>query len=662
MAKSGSTKVNVTPDGYIYLLFSWTAGTPNTANNYTPVNWNLKLVSTGHNAGFNSSVAKNWSVTVDGTTKSGTNTVGLSVGGTKTLASGSKNIYHNSNGDKTFNYSFSQEFGITYSGSSIGTKTGSGSGTLDTIPRGSVLGTIAGFTFGNAITIPITKYSSSFTDTLEILVGGTVVKTVSSITNNASVSFTSTELNNIYAKLPNVTSATVTFRLTTKSGSTTIGTSTKTAKGTIPSTVKPSISSVSLVEGTSGLAAAFGAYIQNKSTISGTVNASAGTGSSIETYSIKINGSIYTSKTFKTNVLKTSGTNSCVVTVTDKRGRTATSTVNFTVTAYSIPTITNFSVVRCNADGTENVEGSYAKVNGTAAITSLLSKNTKSFKLEYKLNKSSTWTTLETYTAGYTYTITNKIVPNISVDDPYDFRIVATDYFGAIPSKTISLSSAFTILDIKANGKGIAFGRVSTEDNVFDLGFLKTYLPELVYMGGQEKNDNEKNIYFTSSPNAQYKHSAKLYGGNGASDTTIGMWDSLKNLLIFRYLSDKRQFHFGSDMGLFQNNRPILIDKLFNNGQNSGTLKLNNGLMLQWGKVSITPTAANSNYNADIFFPTAYSTKPNIFIVPQTSAPNIMSWSIGQSSTRTDYFTIYLNRTTAVATSFHWFAIGYVNS
>lgn len=355
MAKSGSTTVNVTSDGYIKLRYSWSAGTPNIANNFTPVNWTLQLISSNSSANINSSAAKDYSVTTDGTPKTSTNTIGLSGGATKTLASGSKNIYHNADGTKSFSYSFSQEIGITYSGSAIGTISGSGTGTLDPIYRSSVLGTINAFTIGNAITIPITKYSSSFYDVLTISVGGTVVKTVNGITNNASVTFTSTELNNVYAKLPSATSGTFTFKLTTKTSSsgTVVGTNTKTVKGTISSTIKPTISSVSIAEYVSGLATKFGAYIQNKSRISGTINANAGTGSSIESYKTTINGATYTSSSFTTGVLKTSGSNSYSVTVTDKRGRTASLSGTFNVTAYSSPTISNFKVVRSDASGNE---------------------------------------------------------------------------------------------------------------------------------------------------------------------------------------------------------------------------------------------------------------------------------------------------------------------
>lgn len=46
MAKSGYKDFAVTSDDYIKLRYSWSAGTPNIANNFTPVNWSLQLIST----------------------------------------------------------------------------------------------------------------------------------------------------------------------------------------------------------------------------------------------------------------------------------------------------------------------------------------------------------------------------------------------------------------------------------------------------------------------------------------------------------------------------------------------------------------------------------------------------------------------------------------
>ena len=656
MAKSGYKDVAVA--NYITLRFSWTAGTQNIASNYTPVSWKLQLISSNSTANINSTASKDYSVTVDGSKKTGTNTVGLSGGATKTLASGSKNIYHDSDGTCTFSYSFSQEFAITYSGESVGTKSGSGTGTLDRIPRKSVLGTISNFTIGSAINIPITKYYSGFSDTLVIKLGS-FTKTITGITNGYDVSFTTAELNSIYKELPSATKGTFTFTLTTKSGDTTIGTSSKTATGAINANIKPSISSVALSEAVSGINAQFGGYVQDQSKIKGTITAAAGNGSSIASYKTVINGNIYTASTFTTAALKTSGSNTYTVTVTDKRGRTASTSGTFTVIAYSIPQISTLDVIRCLADGTEDIEGEYVKINVSSSISSVNSKNTKSFKLEYKKKTATTWTAIQTYTAGYTYTVTNSVKSGFTGDIPYDFRITAVDFFHTA-TKLASISTAYTIMDFKNDGTGIAFGRVATDSNTFDVGFDKTYLSDTVYMGGSARNDNEKSIYFQSTGNGQYTHNAKLYGGSGSSQASIGMWDSLNSHLIYRYLCDLEEFHFGAGIPILQNGKPILVEALFNNGQNSGNFRLNNGFCIQWGKVSVTPEAANTTYHMAVKFSTAYSTKPNVFIIGQSSAPQNYSFSIGQGLTDLSGFGIYINRTTATATSFHWVAIGKV--
>lgn len=529
-------------------------------------------------------------------------------------------------------------------------------------PAASVLGSISSFTFGNAINIPITKYNSGFYDVLTISVGGTTIKTVNGIVNGDDITFTSTELNNIYAKLPSATKGTVTFKLTTKTSSSgsTVGTSTKTATGTIPSSVKPTISGITLAEATSGLATKFGAYIQNKSKITGTVNASAGSGSSISAYKTTINGSSYTSKTFTTGVLKTSGTNTITTTVTDKRGRTATYSTTFSVLAYSKPSISTFKVERCNADGTLNDEGINFKVSVKSSITALNNKNDSKYVLQYKLSSVDTWTTITNSLSGYAPN-TSWVVTNIAlnIDNVYDFKLTISDYFESVP-KSYNVAESFTLMNFGADGHSMAIGGVAEDKDVLDIKMEKTYFSDNNYMGGSARNDNEKNIYFQSTGNGQYNHNAKLYGASGTSETSIGMWDSLNAHLIYRYLCGKEEFHFAANMPILQNGNPILVEALFNHGANSGNFRLNNGFCIQWGKVSITPEAANTTYHMAVKFPTAFASKPNVFIVGQSSAPQVFSFSIGQGSTDTAAFDLYINRTTASATSFHWVAIGKV--
>lgn len=654
MATSGYKDVSVA--SYITLRYSWTAGTQNIAKNYTPISWKLQLISSNSSANINSSASKDYTVTTDGSKKTGTNTVGLSGGATKTLASGSKNIYHDSDGTCTFNYSFSQEFAITYSGKAIGTISGSGTGTLNTIPRKSVLGTISNFTIGNAINIPITKYSSSFTDTLTIKLGSTTIKTISSITNGYDVPFTTAELNNIYSLLPSATKGTFTFTLTTKSGTTTIGSVSKTAVGTIKADIKPSISSIALSEAAAGINAQFGGYVQSRSKIKGTVTAAAGNGSSIATYKTVINGNTYTASTFTTGVLKTSGSNTYTTTVKDKRGRTATKSGTFTVIAYSIPKITEFEAVRCLADGTEDVTGEYVKINASSSITAVNNKNSKSFKIEYKKKTDTVWTTLATYTGGYTYTLTDSIQPNFSGDSPYNFRITAVDFFHSA-IKTESISTAYALIDFKGDGTGIAFGKVSTESDVLDIGYRKAYIPAMTYVGGDKNHDDEKNIYFKTTDAAEKPSNCKLYGGSGTSTVGIGMFDVGNERAILRYFPDENRLDLETNL-IWHNSYIVEAFRGKTFGAATGRIHYESGLLMQWGTVTITPVA-NTPTSAKVTFPLAYDSIPNIQVSGLTSVPGFSVTGVGHSNDSASSTDIYVTRTTTTPTVIRWYAIGF---
>lgn len=136
MATSGNTSITVT--SYDTLKFSWNRTSYSVENNTSTISWSLDLIA-GAYGYISSSASKDWSVTINGKTWSGTNTVGVANNATKNLASGSTTIPHNADGSKTFAYSFSQEFAITFSGAYIGTKSGSGSGVLTNIPRAATI-------------------------------------------------------------------------------------------------------------------------------------------------------------------------------------------------------------------------------------------------------------------------------------------------------------------------------------------------------------------------------------------------------------------------------------------------------------------------------------------------------------------------------------------
>lgn len=372
MATSGSIRTNVTNDGYIYLQLSWSEASQSIEGNYTNINWNLRLISTGHGANIVSSAAKSCTIKFNGTTVfNGTVNIGLSAGQTKTLRSGSNfRINHNSDGKKTFSYSFSQQINITYSGVHIGTKSASGNGTLDTIPRASSISSISGNTIGSSVTVNIDRKASSFTHRVYYSFGNTKNYLLES---GVGTSLTFTPAMSDCASVPNAASGTATIRVDTYSGSTKIGTASKNFTLNVPADVKPTIESFTAerIDGT--VPSDWGIYVKGKSkaklTISGA--AAGGYGATLKSYSITGGGYTGSTAEYTTGFLNTAGTITFTAKVTDSRGRTASKTVSVTVEDYAPPVIQSASAARCGASGDLQDDGTYVLVTHSLTYSSL---------------------------------------------------------------------------------------------------------------------------------------------------------------------------------------------------------------------------------------------------------------------------------------------------
>lgn len=469
MASNGSTSVSVT--SYNTLKFNWVQISQSATNNETVINWSLQLVA-GSAGLIQSSTSKSWSVTVNGTTYSGTNSVAIDNNTTKTLASGQTTIKHNDDGSKSFNYSFSQEFAITFAGVSIGTKTGSGTGTLNNISRATTPTTHAtSVDMGTTLTIYTYRSNSAFKHDLEYAFAGGEYTSIQKDVETVAYWQVPLDFAN---SIPNTTSGTLTIRCTTKNGSTVVGTKTALVTVKVPTTFTPTITKVTPTEANVGLPTGIGAYVQSKSKVAVSITASGTYGSTIKSYSSTVLGKTYTGASFTTDTIGQSGTVSIVTTVTDSRGRTTSKTTNITSLAYAAPKITLFEVGRYNSSGVADPDGIYARIRLSYGVTSLNSKNTASVKVEYKRSTNSTWSTLTTGTALSLNTTLTPQTPTFSTDYQWDFRVTLTDAFtSATPATyTAVMPSGAVILDIKADGKGIAFFKTSTKAGVEIAGEL----------------------------------------------------------------------------------------------------------------------------------------------------------------------------------------------
>lgn len=443
MALSGSVATNAGEYSRYYRL-NWTA-TQSIANNTSTISWTLNA------AGGTGWVAERTVyVNIDGVSVySKSNYVERYPG---VVASGTETLTHNSDGTRSFNISI----GAAVYYSSV-TCTGIGSPDLDTIARASDLSVSDG-TLGVAQTITADRKSSSFTHTLTWKCGsysGTIA------TKSPATSWSFTPKLKLAEGAPNGTNVYCEFTLTTNNGNTAIGSTKKSVRLAIPNSVVPTCS-MSLSDA-KGYKDTYGGYIQGQSILHVVINGSGIFGSSISSYSASVNGTRYISQTFDTAPLKTSGSNTITVGVKDSRGRSASASSAINVIPYSVPNIISFSVNRCNADGTENDRGIYAKVTYQYSVTNLSNKNTFTASLNYKKTTGSQWTSVNITPIKPLYNVSGSNI--IAADDAHSYNIslVVTDSFTSA-SQSTALSTGYCLYHVRASGKGITWGGVAEDD------------------------------------------------------------------------------------------------------------------------------------------------------------------------------------------------------
>ena len=655
MATSGTIQEAIRT-GY-RLQIAWSVGSQSVANNTSSVTAKVQLVSTGSSYTINSTATKSGSLTINGTKYTFSFTASLSGNQTKTLFTKTVTVAHGSDGTKTCSFSATCGINVTLSGTYYGNVTASGSGTFDTIARASTISSVTSSVSvngTNAVTVAIDRKSSSFTHTV-VFSFGSYSKTTTGVGTSTSYAIPQSWLNAI----PNGTSGTAKVTVTTYSGSTKIGSAvSKNFTLTVPSTVVPTISTVTLSEAVSGIAAQFGGYVQNKSKIAVKITASGTLSSTIKSYKTTIQGANFTAASFTSGVLTKSGTSTVTITVTDSRGRTASTTRSITVTAYAAPKITTFKGFRCLSNGTENYEGTYLNSAVNFTVSSVGSKNTASYSLEYKLKNTETWTALK---SGTGYTLNQNIISGsgfMSVDNSYDVRLSVTDFFTTVRS-TIEIPTAFTLLDFNSSGKGVAFGKVSEVADGMEID-LPMSINKYIYMGGIKKSNLEKDIYFQTSEDATNVHNCKLYGASGDSVTSIGCWDTARAHGIWRYLTGTQNLVFDANVKVTRANGgdEFITTKPVTHGSRTGRVQFSNGLLIQWGVESITPVA-NTPTGKAVTFPVAYTSIPMVLTTAITTVPGTTVLGNASADITVTGFDAYVVRTNTTNTSVGWIAIGY---
>lgn len=469
MAKSGSKTVAVT--NWDSLVFEWTVTGQSVANNASTVHWELLLVSTSYGA-IDSTGLKNWRVIIGGVTYSGTNKINIGNNATKLLASGTTVITHDDDGEKTFVYTFSQTFAITFDGKHIGSAGYEGaSGTLDAIARASQPSCISYpqhtqnvGCFGDTISIHMNRKSAYFTHRVRYQFGSQS----GTIATNVETGTTWTIPLTLMNLIPNNTSGSGTIYVDTYKDSVIIGTKSCGFTAKVPDSVKPTCT-IEVSDDTVNYST-YGAYVKGLSKFTVTITPTMAYSSPIKSYGGSANGVNQTTASYTTSVLKSSGSQKVSASVTDSRNRSGYAEQTVDVLDYAAPSVTKLTVGRCDEDGTANMSGGFVQATFSATVTSLNSKNTATYKIRYKKTTETIFTEVTVSALANNYTVTNqKYIFAADTSSSYDVEVTATDNHSTATRST-SASTAFAMMHFRADGTGLGLLKVAEQPNAVDVG------------------------------------------------------------------------------------------------------------------------------------------------------------------------------------------------
>jgi hypothetical protein len=369
-------------------------------------------------------------------------------------------VSHNTNGSKTL----TMEAKIVHN-SPFSTNWNSWSMNLTTIPRTSKP-TVndSSIYYGSSVTIYTNRASSGFTHTLRYGWNGRT----GTIATGVTTSHTWTIPNSFMNYIPSTTESWGTIYCDTYNGSTKIGTETVKVNTYVPSSVRPSLSSVTHSEDVSKVKTLIGSYVQGLSRVNLGISGASGTyGSTIRSYTITFDGSTYNSSSATSGYIKGSGTITITGKVTDSRGRTATRSTSIQVLSYSKPKITKVTAERCNEEGVPDPLGTYLRIYRAGNWSDLGLKNPLTIHIKTREAGSTYWVTKDSSpdTDGSGFWST-KILGVFDITKSYDVRIEAVDGFNTVTSSKVVSTGMVTM----SWGKyGIGVGKV-WESGALDVG------------------------------------------------------------------------------------------------------------------------------------------------------------------------------------------------
>lgn len=417
----------------------------NINNNTSSISWVFQIdaIQAGWKWSYTNSV--NYSVVINGTEYSG---VINNYDGSSTVAirNGTEVITHNTDGNKTINYSFSiSSLNINYL---PGSASASGSMALTTIPRAATITAAPNFNDEGNPTITYSNPAGTAVSSLQACItdvnGGGYVgyRDISKTGTSYTFNLTDAERNALRNATPNSNTFTVKFYVRTQLGGTYYYSSITKTMSIV--NANPTVSTASFTD-KAGFGSLTGSTtnraIKSISVIEYELAASAKKGATIKSYSIT-NGNNTSSNSSGTFWNITNPTFN--YTITDSRGNKVSGTKTFTMVDYVLPSC-NLVVAAPTTSGTMGITISGNYYNGSFGATN----NSITVWYRYKTNNGSfgSWQTLTPTISGNTYKAT-KSITGLNYLNSYtveacveDSIFVDGNYKGAIYSEAVKVKT-----------------------------------------------------------------------------------------------------------------------------------------------------------------------------------------------------------------------------
>ena len=320
---------------------------------------------------------------------------------------------------------------------------------------GAVVNSVSALTADAAtvsISINVTVYEASYSNTLVIKNGSTAYLTISGLswsvgTANRTVTLTAAQRTTLLTAMASVKSFTGTFAVSSYSGSTQIGsTSSKTATvSTTSANSAPTLSGFTYADSYSTTTAITGndqVFIQGYSKLTVTPGtATAKNNATIANYTATCNGvsvSNTTGAALTVGTIAKSGTVAVVLTVTDSRGWTASVTQNITVVAYASPKVTSLTLRRTNdieAEMQLTFNGSISAIT----VDSVQKNSLLYLRYRYKATSATSYGSYvsilsATTQSGTSFSYSNLELCNLASDQSWDVHIQIRDQLNSLSS------------------------------------------------------------------------------------------------------------------------------------------------------------------------------------------------------------------------------------